>query len=260
MLKKEHIVVYMLFYYIIKLKKDEVIMVKDYILIVDDEQHICELLQFNLEKEGFLVKTAQSGKAALMQINNKKPILIVLDLMMPEIDGLTVVKLLKREDRTSEIPIIMLTAKSEEFDKVLGLELGADDYMTKPFSIRELVARIKALLRRTSYATEKNTGPEETDFTFNNLHIDFENYTTFINEEKIALTLKEFELLRCLIINKNKVLTRDYLLDKIWGYEYFGETRTVDVHIRHLRIKLHEYGDMIETVRGVGYRLNLKKV
>lgn len=232
---------------------------KDYILVVDDEQHICELLQFNLEKEGFSVKTVQSGKEALMQIKQKKPLLIVLDLMMPEIDGLTVVKLLKKEDKTSEIPIIMLTAKSEEFDKVLGLELGADDYMTKPFSVRELVARIKALLRRTSYSNEKDPQPEERNFSINDLYIDFENYTTFIGEEKIALTLKEFELLRCLILNKNKVLTRDYLLDRIWGYEYFGETRTVDVHIRHLRIKLREYGEMIETVRGVGYRLNLNK-
>lgn len=234
-------------------------MEKDYILVVDDEQHICELLQFNLEKEGFSVKTVQSGREALVQIKQKKPLLIVLDLMMPEIDGLTVVKLLKKEDKTSEIPVIMLTAKSEEFDKVLGLELGADDYMTKPFSVRELVARIKALLRRTSYSNEKDSQLEERSFSVNGLRIDFENYTTFIGEEKIALTLKEFELLRCLILNKNKVLTRDYLLDRIWGYEYFGETRTVDVHIRHLRIKLREYGEMIETVRGVGYRLNLNK-
>jgi len=234
-------------------------MEKDYILIVDDEVHICELLQFNLEKEGYTVKTVQSGKDALTQIKKQKPILIVLDLMMPEIDGLTVVKLLKREEKTSEIPIILLTAKSEEFDKVLGLELGADDYMTKPFGVRELVARIKALLRRTSYTAEKTSEKSEAYFRFNDLYVDFENYSTYIKEEKIALTLKEFELLRCLILNENKVLTRDYLLDKIWGYEYFGETRTVDVHIRHLRTKLKEYGDMIETVRGVGYRINIKR-
>lgn len=231
---------------------------KDYILIVDDEEHILELLQFNLEKEGYFIKSAHSGKEALIQIKKKKPILIVLDLMMPEIDGLTVVKLLKREEKTSGIPIILLTAKSEEFDKVLGLELGADDYMTKPFSMRELAARIKALLRRTSYTGEKVLGKEENSFAYENLFVDFENYTAYISQVKLALTLKEFELLRCLILNENKVLTRDYLLDKIWGYEYFGETRTVDVHIRHLRIKLKEYGDMIETVRGVGYRLNIK--
>ncbi len=234
-------------------------MIKDYILIVDDELHILELLQFNLEKEGYNVLTANGGRDAIAQIAQKKPLLIILDLMMPEIDGLSVVRLLKREDRTSEIPIILLTAKSEEVDKVLGLEMGADDYMTKPFSVRELVARVKALLRRTTYVSEKPLENEEKNFTYKSLFVDYENYTAFVDEERISLTLKEFELLRCLILNENKVLTRDYLLDKIWGYEYFGETRTVDVHIRHLRIKLHEYGDMIETVRGVGYRVNIKK-
>lgn len=231
----------------------------NYILIVDDEIHICELLQFNLEKEGFIVKTVQSGKEALNKIKNQKPSLVVLDLMMPELDGLSVVKLLKREESTSEIPIILLTAKSEEVDKVLGLEMGADDYVTKPFSIRELVARVKALLRRTNYTLEKPEEKIENCFTYNSLFVDYENYSAFIDGEKLALTLKEFELLRCLILNGNKVMTRDYLLDKIWGYEYIGETRTVDVHIRHLRIKLKGYGDLIETVRGVGYRINIKK-
>lgn len=231
----------------------------NYILVVDDEIHICELLQFNLEKEGFIVKTVQSGKEALNKIKNQKPSLVVLDLMMPELDGLSVVKLLKREESTSEIPIILLTAKSEEVDKVLGLEMGADDYVTKPFSIRELVARVKALLRRTNYTLEKPEEKIENSFTYDSLFVDYENYSAFIDGEKLALTLKEFELLRCLILNGNKVMTRDYLLDKIWGYEYIGETRTVDVHIRHLRIKLKGYGDLIETVRGVGYRINIKK-
>ncbi|PRR78592.1 Alkaline phosphatase synthesis transcriptional regulatory protein PhoP [Clostridium liquoris] len=223
------------------------------ILIVDDEEHIRELLKFNLENVGYDTICAEDGIQAIDMAKNERPALILLDLMLPGMDGYDVCKEIRMNSNISTTPIIMLTAKSEELDKVLGLELGADDYLTKPFSVRELMARVKAVLRRTS------AHPIERCFEFGNIAIDFEKHEVLKDNVKIDLTLKEFELLEMLIKNKGRVLTRDFLLDKIWGYEYIGETRTVDVHIRHIRKKVEDDDKnpkYIETIRGVGYRFN----
>lgn len=224
------------------------------ILVVDDETHIVELIKYNLESNGYKVCTAYDGREALKVVENKDVDLIVLDLMLPNIEGIEVCKALKRKDETSRIPIIMLTAKGEEFDKILGLELGADDYMTKPFSVRELMVRVKVILRRSA------SNAEDSDIVkIGNLIIDTVKHEVLKNGAKLELTLKEFELLRLLIANKDKVLTRDSLLDRVWGYEYYGETRTVDVHIRHLRQKVEDDDKnpkYIETIRGIGYRFN----
>jgi len=225
---------------------------EDKILIVDDEEHILELLKFNLENAGFKVITASNGIEALEYLKNSLPKLILLDLMLPGMDGYDVCKEIRRDKNLSNIPIIMITARSEELDKILGLELGADDYITKPFSIRELIARVKAVLRRTT-----NSPSNDKVFSYGNLMVDFEKHEVTKNGDRVDLTLKEFELLELLIKNKGKVLTRDSLLDKIWGYEYIGETRTVDVHIRHLRQKIEDDDKnprYIETIRGIGYR------
>ncbi len=221
------------------------------ILIIDDEMNIVELLKYNLEANGYKVIYALTGKEGLTYSLQNKPDLILLDIMLPEVDGFDICKEIKKNNDTENIPIIMLTAKSEEFDKILGLELGADDYITKPFSVRELLARIKVVLRRNHKEDKSeviNTG---------DLIIDFNKHEVIKKGEKIELTLKEFELLKLLILNKGKVMTRDFLLDKVWGYEYYGETRTVDVHVRHLRQKLEDDDknpDYIETVRGIGYK------
>lgn len=225
---------------------------EDKILIVDDEEHILELLKFNLENAGFKVITASNGIEALEYLKNSLPKLILLDLMLPGMDGYDVCKEIRRDKNLSNIPIIMITARSEELDKILGLELGADDYITKPFSIRELIARVKAVLRRTT-----SSPSNDKVFSYGNLMVDFEKHEVTKNGDRVDLTLKEFELLELLIKNKGKVLTRDSLLDKIWGYEYIGETRTVDVHIRHLRQKIEDDDKnprYIETIRGIGYR------
>lgn len=235
------------------------ILANEKIMVVDDEVHIIELIQFNLENAGFNVIVAASGEECLELCGREIPDLLLLDVMLPRMDGLDVCKRLKFGGRTSSIPIIMLTAKSEEIDKILGLELGADDYITKPFSVRELVARVKALLRRT--VTTSSTDSDIGTIYIGDLVIDTTNYEVFQRDIKLNLTLKEFDMLKMLIQNKGKVLTRDLLLDKVWGYEYFGETRTVDVHIRNLRKKLGEDdGAYIETIRGVGYKFNYKEV
>ena len=228
-------------------------MSKGCILAVDDEQHILALLEYNLGQEGYQVVTAQSGEEALALCQNHNFDLVLLDLMLPGIGGMEVCRQLKAAERTAELPIIMLTARGEELDKVLGLESGADDYITKPFSVRELMARIKALLRRSGKARQTQgkdllrVGP---------LTIDSGSYTAWCGEQKLNLTLKEFELLRMLAENCGRVVTREAILEKVWGYDYAGETRTVDVHIRHLRQKLGDDGAMIETLRGVGYRMS----
>jgi two-component system alkaline phosphatase synthesis response regulator PhoP len=230
-------------------------MAKEKILIVDDEEHIIELLKFNLLNAGYDVLTANNGIDAVKIAKAEKPSLLLLDLMLPGIDGFDVCKEIKRDNDMKKTSIIMLTAKGEELDKILGLELGADDYITKPFSVRELLARVKAVLRRTNSFSEI----EEDQYDSQNLKVDFERHEVFVNGEKVDLTLKEFELLQILIKNKGKILTRETLLDKIWGYEYIGETRTVDVHIRYLRKKIEEDDKnprFIETIRGVGYRFN----
>ena len=230
-------------------------MAKEKILIVDDEEHIIELLKFNLLNAGYEVLTANNGVDAVKIAKAEKPNLLLLDLMLPGIDGFDVCKEIKRNNEMKNTSIIMLTAKGEELDKILGLELGADDYITKPFSVRELLARVKAVLRRTNSFNEV----EEEIYDSQNLKVDFERHEVYVNGDKVDLTLKEFELLQILIKNKGKILKRETLLDKIWGYEYIGETRTVDVHIRYLRKKIEEDDKnprFIETIRGVGYRFN----
>ena len=227
----------------------------DKVLIIDDEEHIAELIRYNLEAAGYKTVVANNGIDGLSRAREEEPDLVLLDLMLPGIDGLVVCKRLRAEEKTRNVPIIMLTAKSEEIDKILGLELGADDYITKPFSVRELTARVKALLRRSN----AQDAPEEAIYTFADVEVDYQKHEVRKSGQKVDLTLKEFELLEMLIRNNAKVLTRDMLLDKIWGYEYVGETRTVDVHIRHLRQKLEEDDRsprFIETVRGIGYRFN----
>ena len=225
------------------------------ILVVDDEASIRELLAFNLKKNGYHVETAADGRDALAKA--LKADLVLLDIMLPEIDGLEVCRRLKSSPQTSGIPIIMLTAKAEEIDRVLGLEMGADDYVVKPFSMRELIARVKAVLRRS----HKDGKTKEDVLTIGPLRIDFSSYQVWLHDEPVALTPKEYELLKLLVTNPGRAFSRDELLERIWGYEYYGDTRTVDVHIRHLRAKLAaapEVSDAIETIRGVGYRFTRK--
>ena len=229
-------------------------MASEKILVVDDEDHIVELISYNLINSGYSVLTANNGIDAVRIAKEDNPNLILLDLMIPGLDGYDVCKAIRSDVNTKNISIIMLSAKGEELDKILGLELGADDYITKPFSIRELLARIKAILRRT-----KSLSESEEIYRCNDMCINFERREVTILDNKIDLTLKEFELLEILVKNRGKILTRETLLDKIWGYEYVGETRTIDVHIRYLRKKI-EVADknprFIETIRGVGYRFN----
>lgn len=227
--------------------------IKQKVLVVDDEENIRMLVKFNLEKAGYEVLEASDGNKAIETAVNSTPDIVILDLMLPGIDGLEVCRNLKRHPRTAALPIIMLTAKSDEIDRVIGLELGADDYMTKPFSQRELVARIKAVLRRSNVAV--GNGEE---LLLGRLRMNFSQYEAWLDKEKLELTPKEYEMLKLLAENAGKVFSREQLLEKIWDYEYFGDTRTVDVHVRHLRAKLErvpEMAEAIETVRGVGYRL-----
>ena len=224
-------------------------MIKQKILIVDDEPSIQELIGFNLEQSGFDTAIAADGFAALEMFESYKPDLIVLDLMLPGKDGYDVCKEIRR---TSNVPIIMLTAKETELERVLGLELGADDYMTKPFSPLELVARIKAVLRRAS----GQEAQDENEYKVGNIHLQVDTREVKVNDQLVELTRKEFDLLHIFMQNVGKVMTREVLLQKVWGYEYEGETRTVDVHIRHLRRKLGPEGESrIETIHGVGYKL-----
>ncbi len=222
------------------------------VLVVDDEQNILELLEFNLKKEGYDVLRADTGEMAVTILGKTRPDIVLLDQMLPGIDGLNVLKKIRSDDTLARMPVIMVTARSEEIDKIIGLELGADDYITKPFSMRELSARVKALLRRT----KKSDTPMPATMNFKQLKVDTVGYKACISDDKLLLTLKEFDLLVLLMSNGSQVFTRDAILNKVWGYDYFGETRTVDVHITNLRRKLREYGDYIETVRGVGYRFN----
>ena len=223
------------------------------ILIVEDEGNIRQLVRYNIEKEGFQVMEAADGLQGLRTAQKEKPDLVLLDLMLPGMDGLEVCRTLKGAPATSALPIIMLTAKAEEVDKIIGLELGADDYMTKPFSPRELTARIKAVLRRSQKETAL---PGE--LQVGRLRFNFSRYEVSMGGVKLELTPKEYELIKMLATNLGKVFTREQLLEKVWGYEYFGDTRTVDVHVRHLRAKMAAdpaTADMLETVRGFGYRL-----
>lgn len=226
-------------------------MAKEKILVVEDEKDIIKMLEYNLKKEGFKTLSAPDGEDALDLAVRQHPDLVILDLMLPGMDGLEVCKNLKGDAKTAFIPIIMLTAKSQESDKIVGLELGADDYMTKPFSPRELIARIKAVLRRVK---EKDKLPEV--LKVGDLIIDLSKITVAVKDKPVELTAKEFELLKTLIKAKGRVLSRDYLLDTIWGFDHSMEiqTRTVDVHIRTLRKKLKSASKYIVTVKNYGYR------
>ncbi len=221
------------------------------ILVVDDERHILELLKFNLEIFGYEVICLDDGKECVEFLQREKPDLILLDWMLPSISGIEILKKIRSDYKLSTLPVIMLTAKNMDDDKIEGLDRGADDYITKPFSVNELKARIKTVLRR--YKATEGEFISAGDITLYT-----EKREVYKDGRKIDLTLKEFELLRLLIENRGKVLRREELLDKIWGYEFFGETRTVDVHIRYLRKKLYNgvsEEKCIETIRGVGYKL-----
>ncbi|MCD6093383.1 MAG: response regulator [Candidatus Omnitrophica bacterium] len=222
---------------------------KKKILVVDDEEDIVELLEYNLKKEGYQVFKAMTGEEALELAKGEAPDLIILDLMLPGLDGLEVCKILKKDTRTDSIPIVMLTAKGEESDIIIGLELGADDYITKPFSPKVLLARVKTVLRRS----EEKLLPKKV-LQIENLTIDIPNYKLMLKGKPIKLTKTEFNLLKCLAANPGRVFTRDQLLNKVWGEETFIGDRAIDVHIRRLRKKLGRASKFIVTVRGVGYK------
>lgn len=232
------------------------------ILVVEDEISIATLLQYNLEMAGFQVVTAHDGQEGLDKAVSLQPDLILLDLMLPRLDGMEVCKKLRMQQMNT--PIIMLTARDDEFDKVLGLELGADDYMTKPFSPREVVARVKAVLRRfTPPIVPEKVEPTERMFEYGALRVYPERFEVFMNDEPLEFTPKEFELLIYLLENKNRVLTRDQLLSAVWNYDFAGDTRIVDVHISHLRDKIEENSRkpvFIKTIRGLGYKFEEPKV
>ena len=222
------------------------------IFCVEDDANIRQLVVYTLESTGFQAKGFEDGKSFLAAIEREQPELVILDIMLPGMDGMEILKRLKQSPRTREIPVVMATAKGAEYDKVLGLDAGADDYVTKPFGMLELVARVKAVLRRSN----KTEADKKEKVEVKGISIDLKKHEVKAGEEVIVLTLKEYELLKRLFMNLDVVLTRDQLLEEIWGYDFDGETRTVDVHIRTLRQKLGEYGDRIETVRGVGYRVS----
>lgn len=241
----------------LRLQKGEKTMSKKTILTIDDEIHILELLRYNLESAGYNVIQAESGEEGLDIIENRNIDAVLLDLMLPVIDGLEVLRRIRTNPETKKIPVIMLTAKSEEFDKVLGLEMGADDYIAKPFSIRELQARLKAVLRRVDDKDDDKEKNKVKKISTNGLEIGLETRTVSVNGREVEMSHKEFELLKLLAENPGRVYSRDILLEKIWGYEYIGETRTVDVHIRHIRKKIEEDDSnpvFIKTVRGYGYK------
>ena len=227
------------------------------ILVVDDEKPIIDLLTYNLQRAGYQVLVAWDGESALARARHEQPDLIILDLMLPKLDGIEVCRALRREQadvRTSDVPIIMLTARDEEIDRVLGLELGADDYVVKPFSVRELLARVKAVLRRTQ------PGPQGAEATLRvgDLLVDKGRYEARLGSVPLDLTTLEFEMLHTLAANREHVLTREQLLQQVWGYEYLGDHRVVDAVIKRLRAKLRDADpgrELIVTVRGVGYKL-----
>jgi len=232
------------------------------ILIIEDEPNIRELVLYNLNQNGYEGLTAEDGLVGLAMARSEKPDLILLDIMLPGKNGYDICRELRAEG--NKTPIIMLTAKNEEIDKVLGLEFGADDYISKPFGIRELIARVKAVLRRYESSPEQETsvsGPGNAVFAgiaIGDLTINVDRHEVQLADRIIDLTLKEFDLLRILAENRGRVMTRDQLLDKVWGFEYIGETRTVDVHVRYLRKKLGDEdneGKFIQTVRGIGYKM-----
>ncbi|MFC1907433.1 response regulator transcription factor [Chloroflexota bacterium] len=217
------------------------------VLVVDDESNIIELAKLYLEREGYQVEGVTTGQDALSKQVSMKPDIVILDLMLPDIDGFEICRQIRT---TSDVPILMLTARREDTDKIVGLEIGADDYLTKPFNPRELVARVKAVLRRYQ------TGQKATDAVeVARLRIDIPRHEVAIEEKPIQLRTKEFDLLVAFAQNLGMVMTREKLLDLVWGFDYYGETRTVDVHVNHLREKIDGSGAQIETVRGTGYKM-----
>lgn len=221
---------------------------QDTVLIVEDEKDIRDLLAYHLEKEGFAVVAADSGKTALERAKAEKPQIILLDIMLPDIDGLSVCRQLKRDPLLSAVPIIMVTSKGEEIDRIVGLELGADDYIVKPFSLREVTLRVKAILRRAQAPTSQEI------IQLGGITINSQAHSVTIDDAPLLLTLTEFKLLEELCQNKGAVRTREQLLDAIWGHSFEGYSRTIDTHVRRLRAKLGDHADMIETIRGIGYR------
>jgi DNA-binding response OmpR family regulator len=219
------------------------------ILIVEDDPDICESVKYNLEREGIPVAVAATGEEGLAKGLDARnpPILIILDVMLPGMSGLDLCRRLRREPSTRRTPIIMLTARGAESDRVAGLDLGADDYITKPFSVRELIARVRAVMRRTDEGVSAN-------YEDDHLMIEFKDVRVVCNGSKVKLTNKEFNLLSLLAKSPDRVITRQQILDNVWGYSYYGDARTLDVHIRRLRQKLGDCGDCIETVVGIGYR------
>ena len=222
-----------------------------FILVVDDEPDILHLLDYNLKKAGFRVLLAKDGPEAIETARSKKPDLILLDIMLPDMEGTEVLRRLKSKEETARIPVIMLTAKGEEVDKIVGFELGAEDYITKPFSPREMVLRVKAVLKR---ATEAASDDADKVVEFPDLLIDYSRHRVEVNGREVALSSTEFKLLIGLVDAKGRVLSRDVILDRAWGRDCFVTPRTVDTHVRRLREKLKEAGRYIDTVRGVGYR------
>ena len=225
------------------------------ILIVDDDENICELLRLYLEKDGFSTVVANDGAQAVEFTEKYNPDLILLDIMLPKLDGWQVCREIRK---TKETPIIMLTAKGETFDKILGLELGADDYVSKPFDTKEVIARIKAVLRRSS---ESDKSPQVQEVRFDKLVINLTNYELVVDGKRIDTPPKELELIYHLASNPNRVYTRDQLLDEVWGFDYYGDSRTVDVHVKRLREKLENVSEnwCLKTVWGVGYKFEVKK-
>jgi two-component system alkaline phosphatase synthesis response regulator PhoP len=228
-------------------------MTKELLYIVEDEQHIQQLIKYNLETIGYRATVFSDGETALVNCETEHPDMFILDIMLPGMDGLEVCKALRSNPKNKTTPVIILTAKGEEFDRVLGLELGADDYITKPFSVRELMARVKALFRRC----HAPIATDEAIIKCGDIVIDCDRHEVTKNGIKIELPLKEYELLKLLALNPGIVMSRELLLEKVWGFDYFGETRTVDVHIRYLRQKIEDDDSnptYIETVRGIGYK------
>ena len=232
-------------------------MANEKILGVDDDTNISELLRLYLTKEGYQVTTANDGEEGLEKFNQLKPDMVLLDVMMPRMDGLEVCRRIRKLGNT---PVMMLTAKGETFDKVLGLELGADDYMVKPFDTKEVVARIKAVLRRCTVTTSQ-TESSEGVIEFDNLRLDMNSYELRVKGKVVEAPPKELELLNCLASHPNRVYTRDQLLDEVWGFEYYGDSRTIDVHVKRLREKLAGASDKweLKTVWGVGYKFEVRQ-
>ncbi|MBT4100932.1 MAG: response regulator transcription factor [Gemmatimonadetes bacterium] len=224
------------------------------ILVVEDEPDILEIVSYNLRQSGFEPEPAKDGETALQMAEDLQPDLIILDLMLPGMDGLEVCRLLKQRDSVRHIPVIMLTAKAEEVDRIVGLELGADDYLTKPFSPRELVLRVKSILRRHQSTVEKSAAASSTLFEAGSLSVDPEGHQAYVSGIPLQLTATEFKLLLTLTRRRGRVQSREELLNVVWGYQHSGYERTVDTHVRRLREKLGEAQDWVETVRGVGYR------